>query len=114
MTETVRFWIALSLLALGVIAIGLGIFGVYKFRFVMNRMHCAAIIDTVGLALILSGLMIAGGTMSYIPKLITILVVFWIGSPIASHLVSRMEIDTDADTGAYMRKEGEDGTEGSV
>ncbi|MCQ2418398.1 MAG: monovalent cation/H(+) antiporter subunit G [Clostridia bacterium] len=114
MNETVRFVLCAVLLGLGALCALIGILGVFKFKFVMNRMHCAAIIDTIALALILSGLMVYGGTREYIPKLITILLIFWIGSPIASHLVGRMEVDTDENAQKHMQKEGgdEDGIDG--
>lgn len=116
MNETVRFWLTCGLLVSGLVCTGIGILGVFKFRFVMNRMHCAAIIDTVGLALVLCALMVAGGTLQYIPKLVTVLVIFWIGSPIASHLVGRMEVDTDTTASEHMRTEGgeENGTQGHI
>lgn len=114
MSEMIRFVVCAVLLGLGVLCALVGIFGVFKFKFVMNRMHCAAIIDTIALALILSGLMVAGGTSAYIPKLLVIILIFWIGSPIASHLVGRMEVDTDAQAQEHMKHEGgdEDGTDG--
>lgn len=116
MNENLRFVLCAALIGLGTLCAVLGILGVFKFKFVMNRMHCAAIIDTIALALILSGLMVYGGTREYIPKLITILLIFWIGSPIASHLVGRMEVDTDENAQTYMKTEGgnEDGTDGHI
>lgn len=95
MTDTIRLWLSLGLLGLGVAVIALSILGVYRFRFVMNRMHCAAVVDTLGMALILGGLMVMTGSMAYIPKLLGALALLWIGSPIASHLVGRMELATD-------------------
>ena len=105
MSDTVRFVISAVLMAFGVISIALGLLGVFKFRFVMNRMHCAAIIDTFGLAGILGGLMVLTGSLEYIPKLAAALMLMWIGSPIASHLVGRMEITTDDTASEHMETE---------
>lgn len=99
MIDTIRFLIAAALILSGVVAAAISILGVFRFHFVMNRMHCAAILDTLAMAGILGGLMVASSNWQYIPKLIAALVVLWIGSPAASHLVGRMEIATD-DTAA--------------
>ena len=104
MTE-LRFIAAALLFALGTAAIVLAVVGVYKFRFVMNRMHSAAIIDAMGVLLILAGLAFASGSWDYIPKLALVLVFLWIGSPIASHMVGRLEISTDDSVREYMKKE---------
>ena len=82
--------------------------GVYRFRFVLNRMHCASIIDTLGIFLILAGLAVASGEWNVILKLGLILLFLWVSSPIASHLVSRMELTTDETAALHVRKEDED------
>ena len=102
MNETVRFIIAAVLCAAGLSVILTSILGVFRFRFVLNRMHCAAIIDTLGALILLLGLMIAAGAPAYILKLAGILLFLWIGSPIASHLLCRMELLTDPDALQHM------------
>ena len=105
MFETVRYGIAALLMLCGVVSAGVSILGVFRFHFVMNRMHCAAILDTVSMAGIFGGLMVATGSLGYIPKLLAALVVLWVGSPIASHLVSRMEIATDETAQEHVKLE---------
>lgn len=100
-----RFVIAVLLFALGATAIVLAVTGVYKFRFVMNRMHAAALIDAVGVLFTLAGLAAASGSWEYIPKLALVLIFLWIGSPIASHMVGRLEISTDDSIRDYMKRE---------
>ena len=41
----------------------------------------------------------------YIPKLVLVLVFLWIGSPIASHMVGRLEISTDDAVPKFMKRE---------
>ena len=74
MFETIRYIVAAVLMLCGVVSAGISILGVFRFHFVMNRMHCAAILDTVSMAGIFGGLMVATGSMSYIPKLLAALV----------------------------------------
>ena len=105
MFETVRYIIAAILLLIGVASAAVSILGVFRFRFVLNRMHCAAILDTLSMASICGGLMVATGSMAYIPKLFAALVILWVGSPIASHLVGRMELSTDETADDHIKKE---------
>ncbi len=107
MNETLRFWLSAGCMGFGILCILFAIFGVYKFRFVMNRMHCAAIIDTLGIAGIVVGLMLAGATKDYLPKLLVVILILWVGSPIASHLVGRLEISTEAHLEQHMEMEGD-------
>lgn len=105
MTDILRFVIAAALMLFGIAAGAVSIYGVFRFKFVMNRMHCAAILDTVAMAGILGGLMVASGNWQYVPKLLAALLVLWIGSPAASHLVGRMEIATDETAAQHIQVE---------
>ena len=73
------------------------VLGFYRFRFVLNRMHCAAIIDTLGSLLVMASLMVFAKVPVYLFKLLGIIAFLWIGSPVASHLVCRTELLTDKD-----------------
>jgi len=95
MNDWIRFVGSTILFILGCSSIVLGILGVFRFRFVINRMHCAALLDTTGLLFILLGLCVYSCSLEYIPKLVLVLVFQWIASPIASHMVGRMEVETD-------------------
>ena len=44
------------------------------------------------------------GGFDYIPKLLLVLCIQWIGSPIASHLVTRLEIDVDVEAKEHMEE----------
>ena len=59
MFDSIRYVLAAVLMLLGVAAGAVSILGVFRFRFVMNRMHCAAILDTLSMAGIFGGLMVA-------------------------------------------------------
>ena len=85
------------------------VFGVFRFRFVLNRMQCAAIIDTLGVMFILAALMLAADAPIFTWKLLGVLGFIWIGSPLSSHLVARMELRTDKTALEHM--EHSEGTE---
>ena len=101
-SELIRFIISTVLMVLGMAAVVVAITGVFRFRFVLNRMHCAAMIDTLGVLLILCSLMVAANAPVYILKLLAVLIFIWIGSPIASHLVCRTELLTDKNVDQHM------------
>ncbi len=105
MSEMLRFVLTAICMISGLLVIFLAVLGVFRFKFVMNRMHSAAMIDTLGLFLILLGLCIASGSMQYIPKLILIIVFQWVGSPIASHFVGKLEVETDAEIEQFAEEE---------
>lgn len=80
--------------------IGLGIFvvemiGVFRFKFVLNRMHAAAMGDTLGIGSSLIGLMLMSGFHFVTLKLFLIIVFLWFSSPVSSHLIARLEVATN-------------------
>ena len=112
MSEILRFCTTAVLLLAGLGTIAWSIFGVFRFRFVLNRMHCAAIIDTLGAMLLLLGLIVSAPEPAYFWKLVLIIAFLWIGSPIASHLVARMELLTDGDALEHMELPEEEDADG--
>lgn len=105
MTETVCAITSAVCMVAGLVCVGLSVAGVFRFRFVLNRMHSAAMLDTLAIFLILASLMLAARSMEYLPKLLLLLVFLWIGSPIASHLVSRLELSTDPEAKEHLKEE---------
>ena len=50
MLEWIRFILGTGLLLVGLGIFLLQVFGVFKFKYVLNRMHAAAMGDTLGIA----------------------------------------------------------------
>lgn len=120
--EWIRFILSVVFLLGGVVIFLVEIFGMYRFRFVLNRMQIAATGDTLGLGLCLIGLMIANGANLVTAKMLLVLLFFWAASPVSSHVLSRMEYTTDEHITDHLRivtleevekemKEEEDGDE---
>ena len=81
---------------------GLGIFaiemaGVFRFRYVLNRMHAAALGDTLGIGFSFLGLMIMSGWNFTTLKLFLVILFLWFSSPVSSHLIARLEVTTNED-----------------
>lgn len=102
--EWIRF-----LVGTGFLLIGLGVFvvelvGVFKFKYVLNRMHAAAIGDTLGLGISLLGLIILSGFNFLSLKLALIIVFLWLASPVSSHLISQLEVTTNEHLEEFCEK----------
>lgn len=93
--EWIRFLAGTGLLLVGLGFFALQIFGVYKFSYVLNRMHAAAMGDTLGLGASLVGLILLSGFNITSVKMALVLLFLWMASPVASHLISRLEVVTN-------------------
>jgi len=102
MTE-LRLILTAVCFAASAVFILIAVLGTFRFRFVMNRMHCAAVIDSLGLGFLFLGLMIYTWDAAYIPKLIVLLCFWWVGSPIAAHMAGKIEVETDPEVGEHVK-----------
>jgi len=87
----VREWISLIFIIAGTLVFGIGVLGTIRFTYVMNRMHAAALGDTLGALLIISGLMIMGIDIYHGLKLVLVVVFLWLTSPVSSNFIARIE-----------------------
>ena len=93
--ETVRFILAAAFMIGGVFSMIMAVIGLFRFKFVLNRMHTAATADTFGLLLTMIGLIIWKGIGFEALKMLIIILFFWISGPVSSHLIARMEVSTN-------------------
>ena len=93
--EWTRMLLGFSLLILSVTIFAIEIIGVFKMKFSLNRMHAAAMGDTLGLGSGLLGLMIISGLNFTTLKMLLVWIFLWCTSPVASHLIARMEYETN-------------------
>lgn len=100
--EWIRFLAGTGLLLMGLGIFVLQIFGVYKFKYVLNRMHAAAMGDTLGIGVSLTGLILLSGWNFTSLKMVLIIVFLWLASPVSSHLISRLEVVTNEDLEAEV------------
>ena len=99
--EWIRFAAGTGLLVTGLGIFLLQIFGVFKFKYVLNRMHAAAMGDTLGIGASLTGLILLSGWNITSVKLALVLVFLWLASPVSSHLISRLEVVTNEQLAEY-------------
>ncbi len=95
--EWVRFLAGAVFLLLGLGIFLIEIIGVFRFRYVLNRMHAAAMGDTLGIGFSLVGLILMSGWNFTSLKLLLVIVFLWFSSPTSSHLIARLEVTTNED-----------------
>ena len=93
--EWVRFIVGTVVLLCGLFIFIVEIFGIFHMKYVLNRMHAAAMGDTLGISISLIGLMIFSGFNFTTLKMILIVAFLWLASPVSSHLIARLEVSTN-------------------
>lgn len=90
-----QFAVGAFLIVMGLLVEGIAVFGIFRFTFSLNRMHSAAIGDTLGMGLVCLGLCIISGFSVTTLKLLLVIFCFWLAGPVSSHLLARLEITTN-------------------
>ena len=93
--EIFRFIVGAVFILAGLVVACIAVIGNYKFKFVLNRMHAAALNVTLGILFVLFGLIILNGWNFTSLKMFVLICFFWMASPVASHLLARLEITTN-------------------
>lgn len=93
--EWIRFIAGGGLLLCGLVIFIIEIIGVFRFHYILNRMHAAAMGDTLGIGFALLGLIVISGFNFTSLKLFLVIVFLWFSSPVSSHLIARLEVTTD-------------------
>ena len=107
--EWIRFGLVAALIAGALVMVFLAITGVFRFQFVLNRMHMASLIDTGAMLLLTAAVIIARGFSAADWKLLLILLLLWIGSPISSHMLAQLEVMTDNELEEHLIVEEDEG-----
>jgi len=92
MLEYIRFGASLVCTAAGLFCLISGVLGVYRFKYALSRIHAAALFDTVGMLLLVGGVIIGQGFNVATGKMLALVVFLWVTSPVSGHLIGRMEV----------------------
>lgn len=101
--EWIRFLVGAGFLLFGLGIFAIEMIGVFRFKYVLNRMHAAAMGDTLGIGFSLIGLIIMSGFNFTSLKLFFVVVFLWFSSPASSHLIARLEVVTNEDKEKHYR-----------
>ena len=99
--EWIRLIIGCLFILIGMVIFFTELFGVFHFKYVLNRMHAAAMGDTLGISACLIGLMIFSGLNFTTMKMFLIIVFLCFASPVSSHVLSRLEAATNDNLSAH-------------
>ncbi len=102
--EWIKFIAGAVFLLAGLAIFMLEIIGVFRFKYVLNRMHAAAMGDTFGIGCSLIGLILMNGFNFTSLKLFLVIVFLWFSSPVSSHLIARLEVATDEEPDRHYKK----------
>lgn len=106
--EIIRFILGIGFIITGLLVFVVQLVGVYKFKYILNRMHAAGMGDTMGISLCLIGTMFLYGWGFTTLKVALIVAFLWLASPVSSHLISRLEVTTNEELEKYCRVEKEE------
>lgn len=102
--EWIRFIFGALFMICGLITFMIEMIGVFRFKYVLNRMHAAALGDTLGIGCSLVGLMIINGFNFTSLKLFCVIAFLWFSSPTSSHLIARLEVATDEERKMHYKQ----------
>jgi multicomponent Na+:H+ antiporter subunit G len=102
MIDIVRLIACILLTGAGIGCLVSGVVGVFRFKYALNRLHAAAILDTVGILLMLLGVIVATGFTFTSAKILVVIAFLWMTSPVCGHLIGRMEITINDDLDKAM------------
>lgn len=101
--DWVRLIAGCAFLICGLVIFFTEIFGVFHFRYVLNRMHATAMGDTLGIASCMIGLIIFSGFNFTSLKLLLIVIFLWFASPVSSHVLARLEVATNENLTSHCK-----------
>ena len=94
--EWIRFGITAALLILGYVVFAAAVIGVWRFGYVMNRMHASGAADTLGLLSVAAAVMVSSGSLMTAAKLAFVVAVMWFSSPASTHFLAQVEYFTNS------------------
>ena len=92
MLDWIRFALSAVLTVFGLFVLVTATLGLFRFHYVLNRIHATALADTLAVLTILAGLALAWGFTPVTLKLLAVVAFLWLTSPVASHLIGRLEV----------------------
>ena len=92
MLDTIRFIISALLTLAGLFVLLSGVVGIFKFKYSLSRIHAGALFDTAGIVLMVLGVAVGEGFTLTSLKMLIIIGILWMTSPVSGHLIGRLEI----------------------
>lgn len=109
--EMLRFILGIAFIIMGLLVFVIQLIGVFKFKYILNRMHAAGMGDSLGISLCLIGTIFLYGATFTSLKVGLIIAFLWMASPVSSHLIARLEVTTNENLKDYCKIEEEEEAE---
>lgn len=93
---------------IGVFFFGVGTIGLLRMPDIYTRMHASTKCDTLGISLVMFGLMLLNGLSIFSLKLFVLVLFIWITNPTAAHAIAMAAFETreiSDDTIPYSRED---------
>lgn len=100
--EWIRFVLSAVCILGGLVTLIIALIGLLRFDFALNRIHAAAMADTLALLLFMVGVMLACGWSAVVWKLGLVLLLQWVTAPLVSHMLAKLEYRADRNLGEHM------------
>lgn len=94
--EMLRLILMILFVGTGLFIFAVATFGLFKFKYILNRVHVAAKCDTLASLLIIIGLAIYAGFSLTTLKLGLVVVFLWLSNPVGTHLIGQTEVITNS------------------
>jgi len=101
----IRAYIAAAFLVAGAMVFLLSLLGVFRFGYVLNRLHASAVSDTLGTLCTVLGLILIFGWSWASLKLIVIVITMWISGPVCTNRIAAEELATSDEYKKHCREE---------
>lgn len=95
MMEWIRFALVALLFAVALVVLFISLFGTFRLKYSLNRMHSAAMCDSLVLLLCVAACVVAAGFQVISVKFLLILLIIWCTSPVTSHVFVKAKYLTD-------------------
>ena len=92
MIEWIRFILGVICIVAGLVFYVIQFIGVFRFRNVLNRIHAAAIGDTLAFDLVLLGTIFLNGINFGTLKIVFVILFMWFTAPVATHMIAKLEV----------------------
>ena len=99
--DIIRFSATTLCFVLGAVFLCISLFGTFRLNYSLNKLHAAAICDTLVLMFFITGCIIASGINITSFKFFLIIAIQWCASPLVSHIFVKAKYLTDEDLGLY-------------
>lgn len=104
----IRFIVGVICILASTVFFIIEVMGVFRMNYILNRMHLAAVGDALALSLSFIGLILLCGLNFTSFKLFLIPCFMFLSSPVSSHLIAQMEVETSKQTNRFRTENVED------